>query len=278
MSVNFDVEFIEQEPFETDFSSSSFTAGFPENGATPADVWQGKKFIDALGFEQTGTYLWDFKGSRSVLIEPELFSYSAALKDTDFNTWTPSTTASIIVPSTSFRTYAVNMAQNEYLLHWRCTFDAVYQSGTTKKAAPLREIADIWQAILRRPNSVDNIIASNFNGNGCVTMSTTPLHVYYNSSGNIAYTYSISYGIYPAAVAATFSSSTSDTPTLTIKSPSYSARCSSTYMSTSMAGKLDKEESKLNMKGELWRVPVGSVMRSLYDLLIDLYNNPITEE
>ena len=244
--------------------------------ATAAEVENGKKFYSADGTETLGTYAWDFKGYKPELVNGNLYSFSASLADTDFATWTPATTASVIVASTNVGTFTADMVNYEYLLHWKCTFDGVYPSGTTMKAAPVREIGDLWQTILRRPNSVANLAASNFNGNGCITLNSTPLNVYYNTNGTLSYTYSISYGVYPAAVAATYSSSTSNTPTVTMKSPSYSARCNSSYFSTARAGDIDQDNSVIHIKGELWRVPKGAVSRSLYESLVDLYNNPLT--
>lgn len=282
MNVNFDAVFDESTPFNATFSTpEGLTADFQrlinvsDTTATADDVMNGKVFYDSDGVRTIGNYVWDFKGFRPRLLIPNLYSYSTKLADTSFATWTPSTTASTILSTANVTTFVANMVDYEYLIRWKCTFDAVYPSGTTLKSAPYREIADIWQVVLRRPNSVTTIESESFVGNGCITMSTTPLNVYYNSSGVLSYTYSISYGIYPAAAAATFSSSTSNTPTVTVKRPSYNARCSSTYFSTARAGNIDQDKSMINIKGELWMVPVGSTMRSLYELLIDLYNNPI---
>ena len=279
----FNVVFVEPDPFNAPISQPApFTADIKrlinpfDTTATAADVVSGKTFYDKDGKKTTGTYIWDFKGFRPELIDGALTPFSKKLSATSFPSWTPSTTASTIVSSANVKTYAADMTLYEYLIHWRCTFDAVYVEDTTKKAAPVREIADIWQSVFKRPNSVDNIESSTFNSNACVTLSTTPLLRYFNSSGADSYTYSISYGIYPAAAAATFSNATTDTPTITIKRPSFSASCSSTYFSTTMATKLDQDKSMINMQGEFWRVPKGAVTRSLYDLLISLYNNPLT--
>lgn len=282
MSVNFNAVFDNATPFTATFTTpDSLNADFQrlisvsDTTATADDVMDGKVFYNADGIRTIGNYIWDFKGFRPRLLIPNLYSFSTKLADTGFATWTPSTTASAIVTADNVTTFVANMVDYEYLIHWKCTFDAVYPSGTTLKAAPIREIADIWQVVLRRPNSINTIESESFVGNGCVTMSTTPLNVYYNSSGVKSYTYSISYGIYPAAAAATFSSSTSNTPTVTVKRPSYNSRCSSTYFSTARAGDIDQDESMIKIRGELWMVPIGSTMRSLYESLIDLYNNPI---
>ncbi|MBO7732498.1 MAG: hypothetical protein J6S67_08090 [Methanobrevibacter sp.] len=280
MTVNFDAVFVEEEPFTAEFTSSEeITADIQRlynvahTTATANDVVEGKIFVDKDGIETTGTYIWDFKGFRPVLINPDVYSITKKLSETNFATWTPSSTASAIIASVTVGTFVADLANYEYLIHWSCSFDGVYPSGTTMKAATTVEIGDIWQSIFRRPNSIANLHAENYNSNACITLSTTPLCIYYNASGTLGYTYSISYGIYPSATAATFSSSTSLTPTVTIKSPAYNARCSTTYFSTARAGDIDQDESIIKIKGELWRVPIGAVTRSLYESLINLYNN-----
>ena len=244
--------------------------------ALAEDVANGKIFYAADGSESLGSFLWDFKGYKPELMNNNLYSFSSTLANTDFNTWTPSTTASIIVASTNLPVFSADMATYEYLVHWLYTFDAVYPEGTTLKAAPIREVGDLWQTICKRPSNLANIQTSTFNGNACITLNSTPLNVYRNTSGTLTSTYSLSYGVYPAVVAATFSSSTSNTPNVTIKTPSISARCNSSYFSTAMAEVIDKTNSVVKLKGELWRVQVGAVTKSLYEKLIYLYNNPLT--
>ena len=281
MSANFDAVFVESEQFVTDYSSPEMTADFAHmtdtaaTTAKPEDVRSGRIFFDHLGRKTTGTFLWNFKGWHPYLMNENLYSGTFKLSETTFPDWTPSTTASVILATSNVGTFTANMKTYDYLIHWRATCDAVFPDGTTLKAAPYREIGDIWQAIIRRPNTLITIEASDFAGNACITLSTTPLNVYYNSSGDRTFTYSISYGIYPAAVAATFSSSTSLTPTVTIKRPTFSARCSSSYFSTARAAQIDQDKTVLKIKGELWRTDSGAVERSLYNSLIDLYNNGI---
>ena len=138
------------------------------------------------------------------------FSYSLtlALKDTGFPSWTPSKTAGSIKATANAGTFAADMANYEYFLHWTFRIDAVTATGATLKAQIIRECQDAWQHILRRPNSLQTVESKSFVGNGCVTVMTAPLLVYYNTSGNRAYTFSNSNGIYPTVQAATFSNST----------------------------------------------------------------------
>lgn len=199
-----------------------------------------------------------------------------ALKDTSFNGWTPSTTAKAIKATANVSTFVADLENYEYMLKWRCEADVVYNSGTTTKAMTNRVSDIICQVILRRPNSLANIGAENYAGNACVTYRNSPLMDYYNASSTHTYAWSASYGIYPAATAATFSSSTSASPTVTIKTPVWNARCSTTYFSTTVANAVDQTNSKFRMQCELYRMKKESPERKILDDLIDLFNNPMT--
>ena len=98
---------------------------------------------------------------------------------------------------------------------------------------------------------------------------------YWNDKGSHTYTYGASYGLYPAAAAATFSNATADNPTVTPKTPAWSTRCSTTYFSTSNAGYVDQDKSKFRMKGELYRFKIGSPERMIENELVSLFNDSI---
>lgn len=247
--------------------------------ATVGDVKSGKTFHLANGSLGTGTLAWNFKGDEPEFIEQFYDSGSIALSSTNYPSWTPSTTAKAIKTSSSVKTFTADMVNYEYLIRWRCQFDAVYPDGTTMVAAPVREVCDLWQTIFRRPNSLANIQAGNFNANACVTLLATPLTEYYNASGTHTYTFAITYGVYPSATAATFSNATTNTPTVTVKTPAYNARCSTTYFdkdTTALA--IDQDKSKFRFIGELYRMKPGAVLKSLYGGVVDLFNNPIGSE
>lgn len=220
-------------------------------------------------------FLWDWKGSTVKKLDLT-YSEETALEDTDYATWTPSTTAAVIVATKNLtQTLSTDMAQYEYILHWSYRFDAAYSSGATMKAQIVTECQDAWQHLFRRPSNLTNLDSETFNSNVCVTMTTAPLLVYYNTSGTKTMTYSNTYGIYPAVQAATFSSTTSDTPTITIKTPTCSARCNSSYFALARAPELDQENSKFKWDFECFRVPQGGVLRSLYNNVVDTYNDGI---
>ena len=220
---------------------------------------------------------YDFLGVEPELVNASLYSAQYTLKNTDYDTWTPSTTAKAIVASSTLSpTYAANMAAYDYFLRW--TFDAsiVYASGTTMKYTPRRECMEIWQVLQKRPSSSANITADNWNGNNCTTFFSPGYLQYNDKNGTLTYTWSASYGFYISATAATFSSSTSDTPNVTIKTPAINARCSTTYFTTARAGNVDKDNSKVALKGRLYRVKHDScAIRQLYGYVVDIINDTI---
>ena len=239
--------------------------------ASSSDVKSGKMFRDNTGELISGSYVWNMIGDDWTKLST-VYDSTFKLSTTTYGEWTPSTSAGKILDSSNVGTFVADMSQYDYLLRWRCITKVEYESGTVPKVAPNLEGAEIWQAILKRPNSYDTVLSESFIGNGCVTLYTAPLSLYYNSSGKNAYSYSASYGIYPSATAATFSNSTTDTTTVTIKSPTLNARCSTTYMSTAMAAKIDTDKTKTRFIGELYRSKQGAVTRSMYNGLIELFN------
>lgn len=223
--------------------------------------------------EQYEIYNW--MGSQAEFVSTVYPTAEFTLKSTSFNGWTPSTTAKTIKSALNATTFVADMTQYEYMLLWRCDWNVEYSTGYTDVARTIKGASIICQLILRRPNSLANISASNYAGNACVTYRTSPLMEYWNNNGSHTYTWGASYGIYPAATTATFSNATADDPTVTVKTPAWSARCSTTYFSTGNAGNVDQDKSKIRMKGELYRFKIGSPERSIENLLVSLFNNSL---
>lgn len=217
---------------------------------------------------------WNYLGEGAEKIA-DVYTFSASLAGTDYATWTPSTTEAVIVPSQNLTARAIDLANYEYLIRWRFTADIAYNAGTTMKAVPVRHAAEMWQAIFKRPSNLGNLTADSFNGNVCATQFTAPVVEYYNASGTHTMAYTASYGFYMAAVTAAFSSSTSNTPNLTIKVPTISARCNSTYFAVARGADVNQADSVLKMRGELWRINKGGTVRKMYENAVDLFNNPI---
>lgn len=217
----------------------------------------------------------DFLGAEIEKIG-EVYNKTTALKDTAFHGWSPSTTATTIIASENLTNKpSLDMVNYEYALRWKFIFLPVYNSSAVNKARTVKCVMNIWQLMQKRANSLANIAARNHAGNACATLTSAAILEYWNAATTPAHTYtwSASYGVYAAATAATFSNSTSNTPTLTIKTPSVSARCSATYQSTANMGCLDEDESTVQVIGEFYKYKPRGILLSEYDELCELYNS-----
>lgn len=216
----------------------------------------------------------DWLGRGAECIDNAVYSKSDTLANTSFATWTPSTTATTIVATTAPKTFAADLANYEYYLVWECKCDMDYtDANPTLKAHFLFSRCYMVQQITKRPSTFVNIQASNFDGNACTSLYTSNFLRYYGTTtGTVTYSWGTSYGIYFGAAAATFSSSTSNTPTVTIKTPTVSARCSTTYFSTGNAAKVNQEKSTWSISGKLYRVKKEGIISNIYDHVVSLIN------
>ena len=221
-------------------------------------------------------YTWPWMGDDMEAVTT-LYDKTYLLKDTSFNGWAGSTTAKTIITSATLSAFAAeDMSQYEYVIVWDSFADLVADDGTTKKALPIMMRSVGVQEIYRRPSSWANIEADNFNGNTCTSLLTATFLRYYGTTANSAtYTWSASYGIYPAIVAASISNTTSATPNITPKTPTVSARCSTTYMSVANVANLDQDNSKIRLMGTLYRVRKSGILRHIYERVANLTRTSI---
>lgn len=228
---------------------------------------------DAQFYAMNGAMAW--LGVDAECIDNAVYSKSDTLANTNFASWTPSTTATTIVSTTAVKTFAADLANYEYYLVWECKCDMDYTGASpTLKAHLLFSRCYLVQQITKRPSTFANIQAGNFDGNACTSLYTSNFLRYYGTTtGSVTYSWSTSYGIYFGAAAATFSSSTSNTPTVTIKSPTVSARCSTSYFSTGNAAKVNQAKSTWSISGKLYRVKKKGIIRNIYDHVVDIINN-----
>lgn len=196
---------------------------------------------------------------------------TVALSSTSFATWTPSTTATDIYDTSNSGTAALDLSTYNYEILWFFDSNLVYD-GTENGARIVRQCQCIRQSIYKSPSNVTQLANKNYNYNRCTTLFTSGLVVYYNASNARTLSYTSGVGIFPSATAATFSSNTSDSPTMTIKTPKVRAQCNATYLTTTNCAKVDKTSSEFTLRGELWRVDKDSAMQGAYRNIVELYN------
>lgn len=214
-------------------------------------------------------------GADATLVH-EIDPITVALKDTGFNTWTPSKTAATVVASQTLSTASQKYTATDlltdggynYINIWNMKMPIVYTGTPTQKALPIFSCGLLIQSIFRRFSSYANLLIGNLNNN--VTAQTTIasfLRYYGTTTGTLTYTLSASYGFYYANVAPSISSTTAVSPTITLKTPTMSARCSTTYMSTENAALIDKEKTKLTYTCKVYRVRQDDYLQGFYRYL-----------
>ena len=218
---------------------------------------------------------WAFLGKGAEIVKTDFYSKVDYLKNTSWHGWTPSTTAQTCVASVNCTTFtATDVADYDYFIVWECGVDPVYTGTPTNKALP--QLARAWflQAIERRPSTWANIQASNFNNTVNVNAYNSSFLRYYGTTtGTSTFTWGASYGFYFANTAATISSATAASPTITPKTPTLSARCSTTYMSTTSAAAIDENNTKWWIKGKyVIRCKKTSFYQGFYNKTVALIN------
>ena len=250
---------------------------------TPSDVVQtipaqryltGDQTISAIAppfYDMSGANAWMGAGAELVTT----FTLAdVKLSATDFNTWTPSTTATDILSTRNAGTFVATDSPNwNYFIIWETKIPIVYASAGTNKAKPLFLASIIINTLFRRPYSYENISASNYNNTVNATAYTGNFLRYYGTTTNTkTYTWNTSYGLFGVATAATFSSATADSPTVTAKTPKIQARCSTTYMSTANAGYIDKDKTIISQKGYVYKAKRSTFLQGCYEREIALVN------
>lgn len=222
-------------------------------------------------YDMSGDMAWLGKGAEC--INENVYSIEETLDNTLFNGWTPSTTAKAIVATKTAGTFSADLANYGYYLVWECGVDPEYTGDPTLKALTLKARTYIVQELCKRPSSLANIEAGSFNGNVCASLYASNFLRYYGTTtGTATYTWSATYGFYFGATAATFASSTASSTTVTVKTPTLSSRCHTTYFSTTNANLVDQANSNWWIHGKLYRVKGGGVLRGIYGGVVDIIN------
>lgn len=260
---------------QLDADLTSVASAIRSKGGTSGSLVFPSGFVSAVNDLPQMTSPLSFLGADVELLNDNLYSKEFVLADTGYNGWTPSTTAKAIIASETHNNAftATDMDNYEYYLIWECGIDPVYTGTPTQKALTLMSRAWLAQEIFRRPSSWANIQSGVANGNVCNSAFTSCFLRYYGTTtGSVTYTWSTSYGFYYTLTAATFSSTTADSPNVNLKTPVVNTRCSTTYFSTTNAGLIDQENSTGFMRCKLYRVKQPGILRGIYNQVTNLIN------
>ena len=194
------------------------------------------------------------------------------LINTDFATWTPSSTAIDILATRTAGSFVADVVNYDYYIISQTKIPIVSDSSATKKALPTLTAANQVQMIIRRPNNLAQVKNNSWIIAVCVsTLTGSYLQYYGTTEGTETFIWSSSYGLYCSVTPAVLSSNISDTPTITVKTPKVSARCNGTYMSTANAALIDKDKTVIHQTCYVYKVKAGTgIMRGYYQQNVDL--------
>jgi len=198
------------------------------------------------------------------------------LSDTAYNTWTPSTTAKVVLVTQEAGTFtATDITNHEYFVRIRGYIDVQYISGTTNGKGLFKFCCfENWNAITRRASNAANLNSGTMNANISEAITTSYLNKYYN--GGWVAIYTSANGFYPTNTAQTISSTSATSPTITVKTPAINAKCNATYFATSYASKVDKEASTIKFVFDIYRADVGYLRKTVNTSLANMWLNGLT--
>jgi len=238
--------------------------------AVAADIRSGKTAY-VNGSKITGTKTFSPWGDDWELVK-EFTDITGNLKDdTTFNSWTASTTAGTLLSGPTFGTFtATDLTQYEYVILYDCGLCLKYNAGATLKVMPHTYSFIYTVLIHRHPTSLTGWRGNTWTTNSYSGTSNYYL-AYYKSDGTetIAAT---TYGVYFTSTAPTLSSTSSASPTITVKSPNVVARCSTTYFATARKTEIDSENSKFFSRARVYRVNKGAYQTAVWHRMVDAFN------
>lgn len=198
-------------------------------------------------------------GKNPTLLRTEL-KPKVYLKDTGYATWTPSTTTTTIVPTTDEFTFDADMLNYDYMLCQQFYVHLYYDDGAQQKGMFIEGTGESWSAMYRYPSGYPQLLDHNWNTNGANPAIQNVLSThYYAANGSESIVNSLSYGISFATQMPTVSSTTgTNNPTWTVRSPNIQARCHDSYFNPANAWYVNQNTSYYQLKYILYRVDYGT--------------------
>lgn len=240
-------------------------------------LYIGETLIAPIVSDNTLQNPLSWMGKDPEVIEMNFKSASTTLDATTFPAWTPSTTAKTIVTSTTTKNFAADLENYEYIIEWFWDVVCSYKDGTTYQACPERQFGTIYQIVHRRAYGYTSFANDVADRNYCTALySASNYIIYWKSNGSKTWTTSPSYGFYGVSNAATLGSDTALTTTFNPKTPSFNARCSTSYFDIARAPEVDQPLTTLKYTGNVYRVKVGSsCLKPMYMNASHLYAHPL---
>lgn len=226
-------------------------------------------------YDMSGENAW--LGAGAEIIATDFYSKVDTLNNTTYPSWTPSSTAQVIVSTQTLsdaKFTATDLDEYAYYIEYWCGVDIVYTGSPTQKALPLLGRSAMISEIGRRPGSWTAIGSNTFATNTNMNFPAYSFLRYYGTTtGTVTYTWTASYGLYFGMPTHTISNTTADSPVITPKTPTLSARTSTTYMSTTNAGLIDQANTKFWILGKyIYRVKRDGILDGYYKRQVKCIN------
>ena len=192
--------------------------------------------------------------------------------------WTASTTNNVFIASETAGTETLDLTSYDYIVELAFDVSVAHSSSATLKATPIRQFGRYYYVIQRGHTNISKYTANTPNYNYVRTLYTSAVYcVYYNSSGTSGVIgYTSAYGLACATAAPTISDTSASNAVLTMNTPDFHARCSSTYFATSRKTGVDENDTTIKRKVNLYRTkPNASVISKIYNRSLDIWNNSI---
>jgi hypothetical protein len=215
--------------------------------------------------------------------EAELFlgpyTLEKTLAETDFATWTPSTTSSVILSAqdlVSSGTVLPDLTQYDYMIRMRFDFKAARISGAEAKSTVDRYIYCGATGEFAYPSGLSALNQRKLTG--ATNNSATSYYFFYYSSTGVLTATTTAYGIYASStpsISGSLSNTTGNFTLSYLRTPPVNARCHNTYFTTARASELDQAASKFKFWTGVYRCKRTNIMSGVRMDMLDLYHNPL---
>ena len=244
--------------------------------AQASDVAQGKYFYTADGTKTAGTStggggggLYDYFGAGTEYVG-KVFSETYNLADdTSFDSWTASTTATVIKSQSTTYDVEVNIENRnyDYFVVLKSLTKFAYKNGTENKNI-MTTLAEIrCNCVTFEPYSYSTW-HSGTHGTPNVSASYSKMIGYFYSTNNALDYVTSAYGVYKTGAPSGSLSAT----LYRLKTPAIYARCNSSFFDISQKENVDSENTTITYEVEVYRTP-KSYVQEMVDELCTLLNN-----
>lgn len=246
----------------TDSELTSIADAIRTKGGTSAALSFPTEFVSAIG-DIGSNYTW-FGANPVLLAENEVIR---TLNDTNYSSWTPSTTQHMLSFSTAFNLLSFQ-GQPDYDLYdlaliIQLVVDIKYASGTEMKAAARAYLYNLLYFHGKYFSALTDFNSGN--PSSTTYKSYNDYHLfYYNPSGTLGVA---SWG-YGPAYTTTVPSLTSGSM-MTFKPPTLYARCNASYFSTTAAAAVDTANTIITFKAKAYQVDKPNYSYQLQKMISD---------